>query len=160
GRGRAAALRRARRRDDQERGKPDQPNRDRGSRAVGWRGGRGSRVRSEGRAAGAGNRRDRARRRHAGGRTPRTAAARVAELHAADALRMARGDAAQRQRQARSRGAQGGPPMNAPKASGPIPAEFAAGLPDLDVWLAHGTPLYVYDFAVVKARIARLRAAL
>ncbi|MES2444759.1 MAG: pyridoxal-dependent decarboxylase, exosortase A system-associated [Pseudomonadota bacterium] len=50
--------------------------------------------------------------------------------------------------------------MNAPKASGPIPPEFAAGLPDLDAWLAGGTPLYVYDFAVVAARIARLRAAL
>jgi diaminopimelate decarboxylase len=50
--------------------------------------------------------------------------------------------------------------MNAPKASGPIPSEFAGGLPQLDAWLAQGTPVYVYDFAVVKARIARLRAAL
>jgi diaminopimelate decarboxylase len=50
--------------------------------------------------------------------------------------------------------------MNVPKASGPIPPEFAAGLPQLGEWLAHGTPLYVYDFTVVRARIARLRAAL
>jgi diaminopimelate decarboxylase len=50
--------------------------------------------------------------------------------------------------------------MNAPKAAGPIPPEFAAGLPQLGAWLAQGTPLYVYDFAVVRARIARLRAAL
>jgi diaminopimelate decarboxylase len=50
--------------------------------------------------------------------------------------------------------------MNAPKASGPIPPEFVAGLPQLGEWLAQGTPLYVYDFAVVRARIARLRAAL
>jgi diaminopimelate decarboxylase len=46
------------------------------------------------------------------------------------------------------------------KASGPIPPEFAAGLPHLGEWLAQGTPLYVYDFAVIAARIARLRAAL
>jgi len=48
------------------------------------------------------------------------------------------------------------------KASGPIPPEFAGGLPDLDAWIAEagGTPLYVYDFAVIAARIARLRAAL
>lgn len=50
--------------------------------------------------------------------------------------------------------------MNAPKASGPIPPEFAGGLPRLGEWLAQGTPLYVYDFAVIRARIARLRAAL
>lgn len=50
--------------------------------------------------------------------------------------------------------------MNAPKATGPIPPEFATGLPQLESWLAHGTPLYVYDFAIVRARIARLRAAL
>lgn len=50
--------------------------------------------------------------------------------------------------------------VSAPKATGPIPPEFAAGLPRLGEWLAQGTPLYVYDFAVVRARIARLRAAL
>lgn len=50
--------------------------------------------------------------------------------------------------------------MNAPKATGPIPPEFAAGLPQLDAWVAAGTPVYVYDFAVVQARIARLRAAM
>lgn len=50
--------------------------------------------------------------------------------------------------------------MNATKASGPIPPEFANGLPQLDAWVAEGTPAYVYDLAVVQARIARLRAAM
>lgn len=50
--------------------------------------------------------------------------------------------------------------MTEPKANGPIPPEFAGGLPQLGEWLAQGTPLYVYDFAVVRARIARLRAAM
>ncbi|MDP5277956.1 pyridoxal-dependent decarboxylase, exosortase A system-associated [Sphingomonas sp. DG1-23] len=45
-----------------------------------------------------------------------------------------------------------------PKPFGPIPAEFR----DLDAlpWLSEATPAYVYDFGVVSARIARLRAAL
>lgn len=44
------------------------------------------------------------------------------------------------------------------KPHGPIPPEFAAlnTLP----WLGETTPAYVYDFAIVAARIARLRAAL
>jgi diaminopimelate decarboxylase len=47
------------------------------------------------------------------------------------------------------------------KASGPIPAEYAGGFP-AEEWIAQagGTPLYAYDFAIVAARIARLRAAL
>jgi diaminopimelate decarboxylase len=44
------------------------------------------------------------------------------------------------------------------KPHGPIPPEFA-GLQSLP-WLDVGTPAYVYDFAVVEARIRRLRAAL
>ncbi|TGX52272.1 pyridoxal-dependent decarboxylase, exosortase A system-associated [Sphingomonas gei] len=45
-----------------------------------------------------------------------------------------------------------------PKAFGPIPPEFRdlAALP----WLGEATPAYVYDFGIVAARIARLRAAL
>ncbi len=45
-----------------------------------------------------------------------------------------------------------------PKPTGPIPPEFAAreALP----WAGVTTPAYVYDFAVVEARIARLRAAM
>jgi len=45
-----------------------------------------------------------------------------------------------------------------PKPFGPIPPEFA-GLEALP-WLDVATPAYVYDLAVVKARVARLRAAL
>ncbi|WP_404333370.1 pyridoxal-dependent decarboxylase, exosortase A system-associated [Sphingomonas sp. MMS12-HWE2-04] len=45
-----------------------------------------------------------------------------------------------------------------PKPIGPIPPEFA-GLDALP-WLDAATPAYVYDFAIVAARIARLRAAL
>ncbi|NYT39477.1 pyridoxal-dependent decarboxylase, exosortase A system-associated [Sphingomonas sp. R-74633] len=44
------------------------------------------------------------------------------------------------------------------KPHGPIPPEFA-GLRQLP-WLGVQTPAYVYDFAVIEARIARLRAAL
>jgi diaminopimelate decarboxylase len=44
------------------------------------------------------------------------------------------------------------------KPHGPIPPEFA-GLQSLP-WLDVSTPAYVYDFAVVEARIRRLRAAL
>lgn len=45
-----------------------------------------------------------------------------------------------------------------PKAFGPIPPEFRdlAALP----WLDEATPAYVYDFAIVATRIARLRSAL
>jgi diaminopimelate decarboxylase len=45
-----------------------------------------------------------------------------------------------------------------PKAFGPIPPEFRTldALP----WLGEATPAYVYDFGIVAARIARLRAAL
>lgn len=45
-----------------------------------------------------------------------------------------------------------------PKPSGPIPPEFR----ELDAlpWLDEPTPAYVYDFRIVAARIARLRAAL
>lgn len=52
--------------------------------------------------------------------------------------------------------------MSAPKASGPIPPEFAARLPEVDEWIseAGGTPLFVYDVRVIAARVARLRAAL
>jgi diaminopimelate decarboxylase len=53
--------------------------------------------------------------------------------------------------------------MNGAKASGPIPPEFAAldALP-AEAWIAEagGTPLYVYDFAMIAARIGRLKAAL
>ncbi len=47
------------------------------------------------------------------------------------------------------------------KPSGPIPPEFSHPLP-VDAWIdrAGDTPLFVYDFAIVAARIARLRAAL
>ncbi len=48
--------------------------------------------------------------------------------------------------------------MSSPKPFGPIPPEFA-GLDALP-WLDVATPAYVYDFAVVRARVARLRAAL
>jgi diaminopimelate decarboxylase len=48
--------------------------------------------------------------------------------------------------------------MSSPKPFGPIPPEFA-GLDALP-WLDVATPAYVYDFAVVQARVARLRAAL
>ncbi|MDG2532334.1 pyridoxal-dependent decarboxylase, exosortase A system-associated [Sphingomonas sp. HITSZ_GF] len=44
------------------------------------------------------------------------------------------------------------------KPFGPIPPEFA-GLDALP-WLDVNTPAYVYDFSVIEARIARLRAAL
>jgi diaminopimelate decarboxylase len=44
------------------------------------------------------------------------------------------------------------------KPHGPIPPEFS-GLRELP-WLDVPTPAYVYDFAVIEARIARLRAAL
>lgn len=44
------------------------------------------------------------------------------------------------------------------KPHGPIPPEFA-GLRQLP-WLDVQTPAYVYDFAVIEARISRLRAAL
>lgn len=44
------------------------------------------------------------------------------------------------------------------KPMGPIPPEFA-GLSALP-WLGEATPAYVYDFAVIRARIAKLRAAL
>lgn len=45
-----------------------------------------------------------------------------------------------------------------PKAFGPIPPEFRdlSALP----WLDEATPAYVYDFSIVAARVARLRAAL
>ncbi|AQR72536.1 pyridoxal-dependent decarboxylase, exosortase A system-associated [Sphingomonas sp. LM7] len=45
-----------------------------------------------------------------------------------------------------------------PKAFGPIPPEFRdlSALP----WLDEATPAYVYDFDIIAARIARLRAAL
>ena len=45
-----------------------------------------------------------------------------------------------------------------PKPFGPIPPEFR----DLDAlpWLDEVTPAYVYDFGIVAARVARLRAAL
>ncbi len=45
-----------------------------------------------------------------------------------------------------------------PKPFGPIPPEFR----DLDAlpWLSEVTPAYVYDFRIIEARIARLRAAL
>lgn len=48
--------------------------------------------------------------------------------------------------------------MSNPKPFGPIPPEFA----QLDAlpWLDIATPAYVYDFAVVRARIARFRAAM
>ncbi|MCW3848397.1 pyridoxal-dependent decarboxylase, exosortase A system-associated [Sphingomonas sp. LB-2] len=48
------------------------------------------------------------------------------------------------------------------KASGPIPPEFAARELPLAEWIAQAgsTPLYAYDFGIVRARIARLRAAL
>ncbi|MCW3835560.1 pyridoxal-dependent decarboxylase, exosortase A system-associated [Sphingomonas canadensis] len=58
--------------------------------------------------------------------------------------------------------------MNGAKASGPIPPEFA-GAPELTVagrpfgaWIAQagGTPLYLYDFGMIAARLARLRAAM
>jgi len=51
--------------------------------------------------------------------------------------------------------------VNGAKASGPIPSEFAGGFP-ADAWIAEagGTPLYVYDFGIIRGRIARLRAAL
>ncbi|WP_010542987.1 pyridoxal-dependent decarboxylase, exosortase A system-associated [Sphingomonas elodea] len=55
--------------------------------------------------------------------------------------------------------------MNA-KPIGPIPADYA-GQPVLQVagrtaadWVATGTPLYLYDFLAVQARIARFRAAM
>jgi diaminopimelate decarboxylase len=48
--------------------------------------------------------------------------------------------------------------MTKPKAFGPIPSEFG-GLDALP-WLDQATPAYVYDFGIVAARIARLRAAL
>ncbi|MBC9031190.1 pyridoxal-dependent decarboxylase, exosortase A system-associated [Sphingomonas sp. JC676] len=48
--------------------------------------------------------------------------------------------------------------MSNPKPFGPIPPEFA-GLDALP-WLDVATPAYVYDFAVTRARVARLRAAL
>lgn len=44
------------------------------------------------------------------------------------------------------------------KPHGPIPPEFAGR--DALPWLDEATPAYVYDFAVVDARVARLRAAL
>jgi len=52
--------------------------------------------------------------------------------------------------------------MSGPKAMGPIPPEFADGLPRVGEWIeqAGETPLFVYDFGVVAARITRLRAAL
>ena len=54
------------------------------------------------------------------------------------------------------------------KATGPLPPEFAIQSGDLVIagrpacaWLAeHGSPLFVYDPAIVAARIARFRAAL
>lgn len=49
------------------------------------------------------------------------------------------------------------------KPTGPIPPEFAArGALPLADWIARAgqTPLYVYDFGIVAARIAALRAAL
>ncbi|MEN3746254.1 pyridoxal-dependent decarboxylase, exosortase A system-associated [Sphingomonas sp. HF-S3] len=51
--------------------------------------------------------------------------------------------------------------MTTAKPSGPIPPEFAQQLP-VEAWIerAGGTPLFVYDLAIVAARIARLRAAL
>jgi len=48
--------------------------------------------------------------------------------------------------------------MNGAKPFGPIPPEFA-GLSAL-AWLDEATPAYIYDFAIVESRIARLRAAL
>ena len=52
--------------------------------------------------------------------------------------------------------------MNGAKAIGPIPPEFAGRALPLAEWIAEagGTPLYVYDFGIVRGRIARLRAAL
>ena len=51
--------------------------------------------------------------------------------------------------------------MNGAKASGPIPPEFAGGFPAEElIAQAGGTPAYVYDFGIVRGRIARLRAAL
>jgi diaminopimelate decarboxylase len=53
--------------------------------------------------------------------------------------------------------------VNGAKASGPIPPEFAdAGALPVDEWIVQAgrTPLYAYDFRVVAARIARLKAAL
>ena len=52
--------------------------------------------------------------------------------------------------------------MNGAKAIGPIPPEFAASDLPVAEWIseAGSTPLYVYDFGIVRGRIARLRAAL
>lgn len=52
--------------------------------------------------------------------------------------------------------------MTVPKAMGPIPPEFANGMPDAAHWIgqAGGTPLFVYDLSVVAARIERLRSAM
>ena len=71
-------------------------------------------------------------------------------------------DAAQCQRQDRPGSAQGGPGMTVPKPMGPIPPEFANGMPDAAHWIgqAGGTPLFVYDLSVVAARIERLRSAM
>src|SRR4051794_17872070 len=79
---------------------------------------------------------------------------------------MARRAAAQRERQARSGGAQGGGDVMKPMGS--IPAEFGDAAPltiagkSASEWIAIAgdTPLFVYDFAMVAARIARLRAAM
>lgn len=48
--------------------------------------------------------------------------------------------------------------MSAPKAFGPIPPHFA-GLRALP-WADEATPLYVYDYAAVEARLAALRASM
>ncbi len=48
--------------------------------------------------------------------------------------------------------------MNGSKAFGPIPPEFA-GMEALP-WVGEATPVYVYDFAIVAARIALLRATM
>src|SRR3546814_8113394 len=80
---------------------------------------------------------------------------------------MARRAAAQRQRQARSRGDARG--ADAMKPIGPIPPQFAGQQGDLMIggrraadWVAEAgdTPLFVYDMAAVSAWIARLRAAM
>src|SRR3546814_20421234 len=80
---------------------------------------------------------------------------------------MARRAAAQRQRQARSRGDARG--ADAMKPIGPIPPQFAGQQGDLMIggrraadWVAEAgdTPLFVYDMAAVSAWISRLRAAM
>ena len=169
GDGRPVPLRRPRRRDDQDGGQPRQPERGRGGGRSPAARRRGGRVRRPGRAAWASDRGwwSRGRRGRARRHLRATLRTRAAELHAA-AGATSGATICRATPTASSIAPRSCAEVSAMKPMGPIPPEFA-GEPELtiggrsaDALVAEAgdTPLFVYDIAIVAARIARFRAAL